>query len=284
MPIISDTQTTAVKAAAIAEFVARELKFQAKLLPTVTDVSVYAKKGDKSVSFPKASSFTVQERASGVAGTSDVITYSVETLNLNVRAHVQWEIEDMDAYQATPDIKADVLKRAVLSHARHIDSKILGLLDTNSGHQIAGALTSSKITEAIQFLDQNFAMDQERFLILPALGRKQMLDIADFVKADAFGNSNIPNGIIGSVFGTNVIVHPGATKAFMVQKEAIAFALQKGPQYDEQKNITFGAGSYLAVLDQMYGFLAQRLGEGKAIDNTTALVGTSPFIVEFALT
>lgn len=284
MPIISNTQTAAVKSAAIAELVQRELAFQAKLLSTVTDVSVYAKKGDKSVSFPKAGSFTVEERAAGTKGTSQIVAYANDTLNLDIRAHVQWEIEDMDAYQSVPEIKADTLKRATSAHARHIDSKILAALDASSGHQIAGGVSSAKITEAIQFLDQNYTMDENRFLVLPSLGRKQLLDIADFVKADSFGNSNIPNGIVGTVFGVNVVIHAGATKAFMYGKEAIAWAFQKGAAYDEQKNIEYGVGSYLAVLDQLYGFKAQRLGEGKALDNTTALTGTvSPFIVEFDL-
>lgn len=284
MPSISDVQTTAIKQAAIAELVQRELAFSSKLLPTVTDVSVYAKKGDKSVSFPKAGSFTVVNRAPAATVTSQTLVYSNDTLLLDFRAHVQWEIEDMDAYQAKPEIKLDTIKRATNAHGRQIDLEILAKLDTNNGHSISGPLTAAKLTEAIQFLDQNFAMDEGRFLVLPALGRKQILDIADFVRADAFGSSNIPNGTIGQVYGVNVIIQPGATKAFMYSKEAVAWAFQKGATYAEQQKIELGTGSYIAVMDQLYGSRSVRLGEGKALDNTTALTATqSPFIVELPL-
>jgi hypothetical protein len=284
MAIISNTETAAVKQAAIAELVQRELKFSSKLLQTVTDVSVFAKPGDKSVSFPKAGSLTVVNRAPGVQGVSEAVTFTTETLNYDYRAHVQWTIEDMDAYQSKPDIKAELIKRATAAHGRQIDTNILAKLDLNSGHQVAGAISSSKITEGIQFLDQNFAMDQDRYLVLPALGRKQILDIADFVRADSFGNSNIPNGVVGTIFGVNVIIQAGATKAFMYSKEAINWAFQKGAQYGEQADITLGNGSFIAVMDQLYGSLSSRLGEGKALDNTTVLGGTaSPFIVEYAL-
>lgn len=284
MAITGNTELVATKQAAIAELVQRELAFQSKLLPTVADVSVYARPGDKSVSFPKAGSFTVENRVSGAEGTSQALTYAVDTLAFDYRAHVQWLIDNMDEYQAKPDIKADYIKRASTAHARNIDAQIISKLDAAAGYVQTAAITQAKILNAIQYLDQNFATEEGRFLVIPPVGRNQMLSIADFVRADALGTSNIQKGVIGEVYGVKVIVHSGAVaKSWLYTNEAIAWAFQKGAQYQEQQAITYGTGSYIAVLDQLYGSKSMRLGEGLAFDNTTPLGGTvSPFIAEFS--
>lgn len=281
MPITSHAQTVNVKQDAIAEIVQRELAFQAKLLPTVTDVSVYAKPGEKSCSFPKAGAFTVENRTAGTEGTSQNLAYAVDKIDFDYRAHVQWLVEDIDAWQASPDIRADHLRRATSAHARNIDSIILAKLSNAAGHAEAAGITQAKILNAIQYLDQNHATDEDRFLVIPPSGRNTMLQITDFVRADAYGTSNIAKGVIGEVYGCKVIQHAAATSALIYTKEALAWAFQRGAKYDEQKAITYGAGSYLAVLDQLYGSKAVRLGEGKELDNTTAIgAAESPFIAK----
>ena len=279
MAVTSNLQLAVTKQDAIAELVQRELAFQSKLLPTVTDVSVYAVAGDKSVSFPKSSSFTVENRASGVEGTNQALVYSLDKLDLDYRAHIQWLIENMDEYQARPDIKMDYMKKATAAHARNIDSIILAKLGAASGYSEVGSVTQAKILNCIQFLDQNHATDENRFMVIPPAARNQMLQIPEFVRYDALGNTNIPKGIIGQVFGLQVIQHSGATKTEIYTQEALMWAFQKGAQYDEQKAISYGVGSYLAVMDQLFGSKVIRLGEGKALDNTTALASTaSPFV------
>jgi len=285
MAVTGNTQLAVTKQDAIAELVQRELAFQSKLLPTVMDVSVYAKPGDKSVSFPKSGSFTVENRASATEGTNQHLTYLNDKLDLDYRAHVQWLIDNMDEYQARPDIKADYIKKATSAHARNIDTQIITKLDASAGYVQAAGVTQAKILNAVQFLDQNHAKEEGRYLLIPPSGRNQMLSIADFIRADAMGTSNIARGVIGEVYGLQVMVHAGivGAKAWIYSDEAIAWAFQKGATYAEQQAITYGTGSHIAVLDQLFGSKAMRLGDGLAFDNSTALGGAaSPFIAELS--
>jgi hypothetical protein len=73
---------------------------------------------------------------------------------------------------------------------------------------------------------------------------------------------------------------PTLAKSFIYEKSAVAFGLQKAPQYDEQKDIRYGTGSMLAAIDQLFGFKALQLGQG--LDSAgAALAGTaSPLIAE----
>lgn len=281
MGVTGNTELLATKQALVASVVQRELAFTAKLLQTVTDVSVHAKKGAKSVDFPKSGSFTVENRASGVAGTTQNLVYSADQLLLNYKAHIQFLIEDDDAYQANIEVAADYIKKAAAAHARNIDLQVLATLGSTAGYVQAAGIDKTKILNAIQFLDQNHALDEGRFLVIPPSDRNAMLQIADFVRADALGVSNIPKGVIGQVYGAEVMVHAGATKSYLYSKEAIAWAFQQGAAYEEESAIQYGTGSKLAVLDQLMGNKAVRLSEGKLFDNVTAMTaGKSPFIAE----
>ena len=96
MAVTGNTQLAPTKQDLIAALVQRELKFQAKLLPTVTDVSVFAVKGSKSISFPKAGSFTVENRASAASGTLQDLTFTTDQLLTDYRAYVAWSVDSVD--------------------------------------------------------------------------------------------------------------------------------------------------------------------------------------------
>ena len=84
--ITGNTQVGPTKQEVIAAIVQKELKFAAKLAGYVTDVSQFAQKGMNQVSFPKLTSFTVQKRATGVAGDIQALTATKDTLALDQRA------------------------------------------------------------------------------------------------------------------------------------------------------------------------------------------------------
>ena len=278
--ITGNTQLTAVKAAAISELVLRELKPAAKLLPTVTDVSNFAGPGLKSISFPKFGSFTVEERASGVAGNAQTAAASVDTLDLNKNAYISWIIDNMDLYQTVPEVKAEYLKRAGSAHGRYVDDAILTSLDTNTGYNQAGAITKAKILAARKWLVKNQADPSKLTLVVHAGDEAVLLDIADFVQASMYGTSNIPNGVIGKIYGMNVIIHskPTLAKSYIYSPEAVLIGFQKGAAYDEQKKIEYGTGAYLAAVDQLFGIKSSRLLEGTD-EAGVALTGVkSPFI------
>jgi hypothetical protein len=279
--ITGDTQVSATKQEIIAAMVQRELKFQAKLIGTVLDVSAFAVKGSKSASFPKTGSLTVENRASGVAGNAQALTFATDKLDFDQRAYICWIIDSVDEYQANVDLQAEYVKRAGSAHARNLDDLLLTLFDTFSGYQQAGPIDKTKILNARKWLLKNQAQLSDLTLVVNPDDEAVLLDIAEFVRADAYGSSNIPNGVIGKIYGVNVIVHskPQA-KSYMYSKEGVAFGLQKAPQYDEQKDIKYGTGAALAAIDQLFGFKALRLTEGLDSAGVALAAGKSPFIAE----
>lgn len=278
MAITGNTQLVDTKAEIISALVQRELKFQSKLMSTVTDFSAIAAPGSRSVALPKFGSFTVENRASAAAATiQDLGVASNDVITFDKRATVSWLIDSMDALQATPAVQQLYISRAATSHARYIDEQILAVLDAAAGLDVGAApITQALILDMREELIKNHANMDQLFLVLGPDQEKLMLSIADFVRADAFGSSNIPSGQIGKVYGVNVLVHAGvaAGKAFMYDKDAVGIAMQRAPAYGENAANQYGVGSVQAVLDQLFGLSALQLGQlGKGAT-------LSPLIVE----
>jgi hypothetical protein len=211
--ITGNTQVGATKQDVVAAMVQRELKVQAKLLSTVTDVSGFAVKGVKQISFPKTGSMTVENRASGVSGNAQTLTYANDTLLLDQRAYISWIIDSMDEYQSNVNLQAEFIKRAGTAHARNMDSLILTQLDTYSGYQQAAGIDKTKVLNARKWLLKNQANLADCTLVVNPDDEALLLDIAEFVRADAYGSSNIGSGVIGKIYGVNVMVHADPTLA-----------------------------------------------------------------------
>jgi hypothetical protein len=282
MAVTGNTQLGATKQDLIAALVQKELKFGAKLLSTVTDVSAFAVKGAKSVSFPTAGSFTVEERATATAGTIQDLTFAAEKLDLDKRLYVGWTVDSVDEYQANVDVQAEYVKRASAAHARKIDELILTAIDAVSGYDQAAGISQTKILNARKWLLKNQADVSQCSIVVNPDDEALLLAIPEFIRADAYGSSNIPAGVIGRIYGMNVLVHtlPTLAKSFIYEKAALGFAFQKAPQYDEQKDIRYGTGAMLAAVDQLVGLKGLQLGNG--LDNSgVALVSTlSPLVAQ----
>jgi hypothetical protein len=276
MAVTGNTQLLQTKADLISALVQKELAFQAKLLPTITDVSVFAVKGAKSVSFPKFTSFTVENRASATAGTIQDLTSTKDQLDLNIRAYVSWLVDSTDEIQSSVDVQAEYIKRASAAHARYLDTQIIAVLEANAGFDVgATPITQGLILDAREELVKNHADLNALTMLIGPDSEKVMLSIADFVRADAYGNSNLPSGTIGKVYGMPVVVHAGvaAGKAYWYEKSGCAIAFQKSPQYDEQKEISYGTGAMLAAVDQLFGVKALQLGQlGKGATESPLIV------------
>jgi hypothetical protein len=280
--VTGNVQVGATKQDIIAAMVSRELKEQSQLLGTVLDVSAFAVKGSKQASFPKTGSLTVENRATATAGNAQALTFAVDTVLFDQRAYISWIVDSVDEYQANVDLQTEYVRRAGTAHARNIDDLILGLLDTHAGYVQAAGIDKTKILNARKWLLKNQAMLADLVMVVTPDDEALLLDIAEFVRADAYGNSNIPNGVIGKIYGISVKVHTKAdlVKSFIYSKEAVAFGLQKAPQYDEQKKIEYGTGAMLAAVDQLFGLKAMRLTEGKDFAGVALAAGKSPFIAE----
>ncbi len=256
----------------IASVIQRELEFQAKLLPTVTDVSQFAVKGSKAISFPKLSSFTVNDRAFGASDTEQELLDTVDQILLNKNKIVSWIIDAKDEMQTTIDAQSANAKRASAALGRQIDDDILAVLESDS---VAITTVSPAITRDVILEMQEDLFDREAdldnlVLVVGNTSYTELLKISEFTEHQIYGPNNaIRGGVAGDVYGVPVIRRSGiaATRYYMYEKSGLALGMQAGPQLDSQKDIQFGTSGMRFAMDVLYGVDSLQRGE-KGVDPT----------------
>lgn len=262
--ITSNTHLSASKQDVITAVIQKELKFKSKVMPYATDVSMFAVKGAKSISFNKFTSFTVVNRASGAAGDASALTVSEDTMQLNFRAYLAYLIDATDEVQSVPAVQLENAKRAAAAHARYVDSQLLTAALAAAGLDVGvGPITRDYILSMREFIEGNDGNLDQTVLMVPPTEYTNLLKISEFTQAQVFGNVVIPSGVIGSVYGIPVISHNGlsAGQALMFDKDGLAFGFQQGPQMSIQDANEYGSQSKRVAVDQLFGVQALQLGE-----------------------
>jgi hypothetical protein len=275
MALIANTQIAPTKMDLIIAMAQRELKASAQLAGFFSDKSQFATKGNKSVSFPKLTSFTAADRASGAAGAEQVVTSSVDQLLLNKNKQVLWVIDPADEIQSTLNWELETVKLAASAHGRMFDRDLVdAAMVARTEVSASGNISRDLVLEMIEYLSKNFARKDQIALFISPAQKTAMLKISEFTQAQIFGNAVIPSGTIGSVYGVPVVEAPILTDAeyFMADKDGLAYALQKAPAYDEQKAIEYGAGAMKRTLDQLYGVKALQIAQGTAAAGKSGLI------------
>ena len=275
MSLIANTEMAPTKMDLIIAAAQRELKASAQLAGFFSDKSAFAVKGNKSVSFPKLSSFQALDRASGNAGTEQVVTASVDKLDLNKNKQVLWVIDPSDEIQSTLNWELETVKLAASAHGRQFDLDLVAAaMAARTEVSATGNITRDIVLEMIEYLSKNFARKDQIALFISPAQKTAMLKISEFTQAQIFGNAVIPSGTIGSVYGVPVVEAPilSDSEYFMADKDGLAYALQKAPAYDEQKAIEYGAGAMKRTLDQLYGCKALQIAQGTAAAGKSALI------------
>lgn len=274
--ITGNTQLLATKQDLVAALVQKELKFATKFLPYVSDVSAYAIKGAKTISFPRLTSFTVIDRASGVQGDASQLTAAVDTLALDYNAYVAWIIDSMDSIQSNINAELEFASRAARAHARYVDEKIVSQLESEAeATATAGDLTRDIVLEMQEkLLEQNADPNMLALSISPAQ-RSVVLKISEFTQAQVYGNAVIPSGQIGDLYGVPVFVSNalGAQQYFMFEKSGVAIGFQAGPSMSEQMANEFGSQSKRVAMDQLFGVKLLQIGvEGAAVGKSALAI------------
>ena len=274
--ITGNTQLAPTKADVITALVQKELAFKSKLLSTVLDVSSFAIKGAKSISFPKYTSFTVVNRASGVAGDASQLTALVDKLDLNFNDYVSYIIDSFDEVQSSVENQSLFAQRAAAAQARYVDTQIVTALVAAAGLDVGAApITRDFILAMMTFIEGNDGNLDQTVLVIPPAQKAEMLKIADFSQAQVYGMAVIPNGMIGSVYGIPVIVSNAlvSTSALMYDKDGMACGFQKSPSMSEQGANEYGTGAVRVAIDQLFGVRALQTGEkGTTVNVTSPLI------------
>ena len=274
--ITGDTQLGASKNDLILSVVQKELQFKAKLASYVSDVSVFARPGNQSISFPKLTSFTVVNRASGVAGDASALTATVDKMDLDFNAYVSWIIDSLDETQTSIDAQLEFAKRAAGAQGRYVDTQLIGEAEA-AGFAIttiAALMTRDVVLEMRKKLILSDGdLDKASYWVGPDQ-EEALLKIDEFTRADAYGSSNIPSGVLGKLFGVPVVVHNGiaASQYFLVEADGLALGFQKAPAMGEQDEIAYGVGAKRKAIDQLFGVQALQLGEKGAGATVSALI------------
>lgn len=265
----------------IASIVQRELEFQAKLLPTVTDFSQFAIPGVRSVSIPKLTSFTVNDRAFGASDTEQVLTDSVDQLLLDKNKIVSWIIDQKDQAQVTINAEAEYARRAASAHGRTIDTELVGVIEAAGRVDWGDGVATGDITRDFVLEMQEAAYDAEAnledlVLVVSNDQHRALLQITEFTEQQVYGMSPTPimSGQIGSLYGMPVIRRSGlgAQTYYMYERGGVGFAMQVGPQMDSEKDIQYGTQAMRYAMDALYGVKAMRLNEKGAGATESALI------------
>ena len=269
------------KADIITSLVQRELKAQAKLLPFIGDFSGFAGKGAKSVAIPRLDSFVAVDRACGASHDSTKLTDATDVINLDKNKIVAWLEDHRDNYQSTIEYRMEASKRAATAHSRVVDEDIAagligGAFSEQNGTGASALIAKDDILAMRSALLKENAEISRMVLVISVDNEAAMLDIAEFIRADHYGSSNIPNGMIGSVYGVKVVVSNvstlGATQAIMFDSEGFGIAFQESVQMTEQGANEFGAMSKRVAVDQLYGLDILQDGVGSASATESPLI------------
>jgi hypothetical protein len=277
MSVTGNTQLGPTKQELIAAAVQRELKYAAVLSSYVSDVSQFAVKGAKSISFPKLASFTVQNRASATAGNIQTLVSATDKLDLDVNAYVSWLIDASDEIQSSISAKIEFSIRAAASHGRYVDEKILEEIKASFGFVATETALRDKILEVRAWIKRNEGiLEQSVYAVSPEM-EAELLQVAEFSQAQVYGQAVIPQGVIGRIYGMPVLVHSGllADESFIWTRDAVALGFQAAPNYAAQPAIEYGTNSVREAMDQLFGVKALQIDQG-----TATLVGKSALIAK----
>ena len=276
MAVTGTPQLDPVKQELVAELVQRELKAAVTLLPTITDFSSLAVPGAKTIKIPKLTSFTVVNRASQAAGTPEDLSATTDDMNLDRNAYVQWIIDSFDEIQANIPAQAEFALRAAAAHGRFVDAQIIGEMETVGVEEASatGDVTRDIVLAMRKQLLQRNADKNALFMAVGPEQEEALLKIDEFTRADIYGTSNIPDGMIGRVYGVNIIMNNQLAndQYFMYERTGMSVAFQQRANLVSETDIDYGSNARKFVLDQIFGVKGLQLGQEGVGATLSALV------------
>lgn len=191
------------------------------------------------VHIPRLSNETALDKTAESAITYSASTETEVSLSINKYKYVGKLIEDIVAVQSKYDLFSNFRDKIAFALADAVDASILALtgsIANSVGTHTAGSVYKTDILTGIRMLDAANVPQEDRFIVVDAYGRQDLLSIDDFVRYDAGGKapSTVTTGVIGEIYGLQVLFSqnvqaPTATSAYgmIFHKDAFALALQK---------------------------------------------------------
>ena len=210
------------------------------MVDKIMHVSPMGLKYGNTVTIPRLSNETALDKSAETAVTFSAATETKVTVNITKFKYVAKLIEDIVDVQSKYDLFSNYRDKIAHALAEVVDADILALTQgvTQSTGQLGAAglsLSEAMILQGIRMLDAANVPQENRYLVVDAYGREDLLSIQNFVRYDAGGKSPAPvnNGLIGEAYGVKILfsnqVYSTATSVFamMFHSDAFAIALQK---------------------------------------------------------
>jgi hypothetical protein len=244
--ILGKTEVDAVSQELILGAMVQQFLIQeAILLPTVNNYT--APMGVDKLKIPRAGGFTVNDKAENTAVDAQSITYATDDLDLDKHKVVQILVEKFAMKQSQVALLSDIAARAGKGLALQLDNDIITALVLTSAsapdHRIAFAgsnIAQVDVLEAKRLLKVQNVEANQCYLGINPTEEKSMLQIADFVRSDAYGSAQgLQAGVLGSIYGFKVLVHNGFTagRAVAWHPTHVACAIQQSVEFDSDKQL-----------------------------------------------
>lgn len=264
MAEIGLTEVSATSQAVVANVVQQVLKQSSILMPTISDWSRFAAKGSSSVKAPRRTQFAAADKAENAALTAQELTFASDTISLNKHKAIYSALERIASVQSMEDVAAEILVEQAKELALQVDKDIIVQLKLASAaapdhildyaNSPTDTLQQTDILEARRLLNVQVVPMSDRFLVVSPDQEKAMLAIADFVRADAYGNANgLMNGELGRIYGFTVLMHTSLSgvDTLAYHKSHAGWASQLDPEFKTDFNVPKVADEYL--LHMIYG-------------------------------
>ena len=231
-----------------------------------------------SVQIPRLSNETALDKTAESAVTFSAATETYVTVNITKYKYVAKLIEDIEDVQSKYDLFSNYRDKISYGLANAVDADILALTGSiaqSVGGHTANSVTEANIISAVRMLDAANVPQDNRYLVVDAYGREDLLNITDFIRYDAGGKSPAPvnSGIIGMIFGVKVlfsqnVAAPTATSAYgmMFHSDAFAIALQKDVTIKSEYSVDYIGTKLLGY--EIYGVTFARTDHAVLIKYT----------------
>jgi len=238
----------------------------------------------QTIEIPNISNLDVTAKTANVDVTTQAVTETSTTLNVNKWYESSFEIEDMVAVQSNYDLRSEYSEKAGYAIAKQVDSDVLGCYSSWTTTDVGTYgvdMGDSTIVSSLLTLNTNDLPLENRAFVIHPNQLAAIMKIDKFVKADFLGEYNQPTPVKkgpnsrymwGEIYGVpvyytnNVPTTAGTPTQYhnmLLHKEAIALALQQAPRL--QAAYWLPSLAWKVVVDCIYGVTALRLTGGVEI-------------------
>ena len=282
MAEIGVTEVTASSQEIVSSIVQETLKQRSILLPAVVDYSSFAQPGVDQVKIPRRTQFAAANKTENTALTAQEMTFSVDTINLNLHKAIYAELERIAGVQNMVNTESEIIKEMAAELALQVDKDLITQLKAVStaapdhlldyADTVGDVIAATDILEARRLLNVQNVPQEDRFMLISPTKEKEMLSIANFIEVDKYGpNDAISNAELGRIYGFRVLMHTelSAAESLFWHRSHVGYASQLDAEFKKDQNLSKVADEYL--LHKLYGTLVLDGGKRGVFFNGTGV-------------